>query len=107
MDRRQFTNFLLAGGALGWLGSVLYPVFSFLKPPKIAEATVNTVKVGPEADFPAWGELAKRGVLWEVQTAMPLIMSGADLVIVYHPESLTALRRNVARISAYAAEMKS
>jgi cytochrome b6-f complex iron-sulfur subunit len=53
MDRRQFTNFLLAGGLLGWLGSVLYPVFSFLKPPKIAEANVNSVKVGPEADFPA------------------------------------------------------
>jgi Rieske Fe-S protein len=52
MDRRQFTNFLLAGSALGWLGSVLYPVLSFLRPPKIAEANVNSVKAGPESDFP-------------------------------------------------------
>jgi Rieske Fe-S protein len=52
MDRRQFTNFVLAGGVLGWLGSVLYPVISFLKPPKIAEANVNSVKAGPEAEFP-------------------------------------------------------
>jgi len=56
----------------------------------------------PEAKFPEWGDLAKRGILWEVQTAMPLIMSGADLVIVYHPESLIALRRNVEKLRAYA-----
>jgi acetyl-CoA decarbonylase/synthase complex subunit delta len=54
-----------------------------------------------EADFPAWGDLAKRGVLWEVQTAMPLILSGGDLVIVYHPDSLDALRRNVAKLTAH------
>ena len=53
MNRRQFTNFVLAGSVLGWLGSVLYPVISFLKPPKIAEANVNSVKAGPESDFPA------------------------------------------------------
>jgi acetyl-CoA decarbonylase/synthase complex subunit delta len=60
-----------------------------------------------EVDFPTWGERAKRAVLWEVQTAMPLIMSGADLVVVYHPESLAALRRNVSQIRAYGAETKS
>ena len=54
-----------------------------------------------EADFPAWGDIAKRGVLWEVQTAMPLILSGGDLVIVYHPDSLAALRRNVAKLAAH------
>jgi acetyl-CoA synthase len=61
----------------------------------------------PEASFPEWGDLAKRGILWEVQTAMPLIMSGADLVILYHPESLAALRRNVERLRAYGAETGS
>jgi cytochrome b6-f complex iron-sulfur subunit len=53
MNRRQFTNFLLAGGLLGWIGSVLYPIFSFLKPPEVAEATVNSVKAGIASEFPA------------------------------------------------------
>jgi acetyl-CoA decarbonylase/synthase complex subunit delta len=61
----------------------------------------------PEADFPEWGDPTRRGILWEVQTAMPLIMSGADLVVVYHPESLATLRRNVARIRAYGTAMQS
>jgi len=52
MDRRQFTNFLLAGGLLGWLGSVLYPLVSYLRPPKIAEANVSSVKAGLASDFP-------------------------------------------------------
>jgi acetyl-CoA decarbonylase/synthase complex subunit delta len=58
----------------------------------------------PEADFPEWGDPARRGILWEVQTAMPLIMSGADLVVLHHPDSLATLRRNVARVCAYGAE---
>ena len=55
----------------------------------------------PESAFPAWGDLARRAVLWEVQTAMPLILSGADIVILYHPDSLAAIRRNVDKLSAH------
>ncbi len=61
----------------------------------------------PEADFPEWGDLTKRGILWEIQTAMPLILSGADLVVLYHPESLAAVRRNVAKMRAYGPGMES
>jgi Rieske Fe-S protein len=51
MNRRQFTNFLLAGGLLGWIGTALYPLLSFLKPPEVAEATVNSVKAGLASAF--------------------------------------------------------
>lgn len=62
MNRRQFTNFLLAGGVIGWIGSVLYPLVSFLKPPKVAEANVNSVKAGAVADFAAnSGQIVKFG----------------------------------------------
>ncbi len=54
-----------------------------------------------ETDFPDWGELAKRAVLWEAQTAMALIMAGADLVVLNHPEALAALRRNVMKLAAH------
>jgi Rieske Fe-S protein len=51
MNRRQFTNFLLAGGLLGWIGSALYPLLSFLKPPEVAEANVSSVKAGLASAF--------------------------------------------------------
>jgi Rieske Fe-S protein len=53
INRRQFTNFLLGGGLIGWLGSVLYPVISFLKPPAVPEANVQSVKAGLVSDFGA------------------------------------------------------
>ena len=51
-DRRNFLNVILGAGLLGWLGSLLYPVISYLQPPKVPEANINTVKAGLAADFP-------------------------------------------------------
>lgn len=39
-------NFLIGGGLVGWLGSVLYPIFSYLKPPEVAESGVGSVSAG-------------------------------------------------------------
>ncbi len=39
-----------------------------------------------------WGDLATRGVAWEVGTAMSLLMSGADILLLRHPTSVTTLR---------------
>jgi Rieske Fe-S protein len=64
INRRQFTNLLLGGGLLGWLGSVLYPVASFLKPPEIPEADVQSVKAGIASAFaPSSAEILKFGRL--------------------------------------------
>ena len=52
MNRRRFVSFLLGGGIIGWLGAVLYPVISYLKPPKVPEANVQTVKAGSASEFP-------------------------------------------------------
>ena len=54
------------------------------------------------SDFPLWGDVNRRAVLWEIQTAMPLVLAGADLVVLHHPESLAALRRNIDRLMAHA-----
>jgi cytochrome b6-f complex iron-sulfur subunit len=62
MDRRHFTNFLLAGGLLGWIGSVLYPLIAYLKPPKVAEANVSSVKAGLASELPDnTGKIVKFG----------------------------------------------
>lgn len=46
-SRRKFINILMGTGLIGWIGSVLYPLFSFLKPPPVAEANVGSVSAGP------------------------------------------------------------
>jgi Rieske Fe-S protein len=52
MNRRSFVSLLLGGGVVGWLGSVLYPIISYLNPPKVAEANVQMVKAGVASEFP-------------------------------------------------------
>jgi acetyl-CoA decarbonylase/synthase, CODH/ACS complex subunit delta len=46
-----------------------------------------------ESDVPeAWGDLAKRGVAWEITTAMTLLQSGADILVLRHPATVVAVR---------------
>jgi len=46
-----------------------------------------------ESDVPeAWGELAKRGVAWEITTAMTLLQSGADILVLRHPATVVTVR---------------
>ena len=72
--------------------------------PMIASVGQEAWKVkeasAPESAFPVWGDVNKRAVFWEISTAMPLVLAGADLVILYHPESLAAVRRNIAKLAA-------
>ena len=61
-NRRNFINLFLGAGLLGWLGSLFYPVISYLKPPKVPEANINSVKAGSAADFPPnKGQIIKFG----------------------------------------------
>jgi cytochrome b6-f complex iron-sulfur subunit len=50
--KRDFLKYLLAGSALAWLGSVIYPILSYLRPPKQPEVVVSSVKVGPLSGIP-------------------------------------------------------
>lgn len=49
--KRDLLKFVLVGGVFAWLASVIYPVISYLKPPKHAEVVVKSVKAGKVADF--------------------------------------------------------
>ncbi len=51
-ERRSFLNTILKTGLVAWIVSVIYPVARYLVPPKVAELNVNSVDVGPVADFP-------------------------------------------------------
>ncbi len=51
------------------------------------------------ADTPQWGNRTKRGALLETATATALLQSGADLLIMYYPEAVTALRGTIDRMA--------
>ncbi|MEO5356258.1 MAG: acetyl-CoA decarbonylase/synthase complex subunit delta [Nitrospirae bacterium YQR-1] len=52
---------------------------------KIKEVTAS------EDILPEWGALTERGVAWEAQTAASLLLSGAELLIMRHPEAVRAV----------------
>ena len=56
-----------------------------------------------EDEEPAWGDAAKRGVLWEATAAMTLTMGGADILIMRHPEAIGLVRKAFAGLDAGAA----
>lgn len=46
----------------------------------------------------AWGDWCERALHWETLTAMTLIQSGADIVVLRHPESMQRVQRTVAAL---------
>lgn len=46
----------------------------------------------------AWGEWLPRAINWEVLTAVTLLESGADIIVVRHPESLKQVRAAIAEL---------
>ena len=57
MRRRRFVNWFLGLSGTALLGSVLYPVWRFVNPPDVPEASTNRVEAGPTND----PELLERG----------------------------------------------
>lgn len=50
-SRRTFLDILLGVTALAWLGSVIYPVFRFLLPPKQPALNLSSLNAGPLEAF--------------------------------------------------------
>ncbi len=46
-----------------------------------------------EEEEPCWGDAAKRGILWEAVTAVSLMISGADILIMRHPEAVSVVKK--------------
>jgi len=45
-SKRSFLRFILSGGLIALAGSVFYPIFAYLKPPKQGGVEVTSVKAG-------------------------------------------------------------
>jgi acetyl-CoA decarbonylase/synthase complex subunit delta len=51
-----------------------------------------------EKDYPQWGKTELRGAYWETATAMSLLMAGADLLIMYHPQAVKVIKKKIAEL---------
>jgi acetyl-CoA decarbonylase/synthase complex subunit delta len=47
------------------------------------------------ADAPAWGDARRRGPLWEAVTAVTLLQSGADILVMTHPAAVATVREYI------------
>jgi len=52
----------------------------------------------PEEEFPGWGDLGRRGVLWEAMTAAGLLQAGAHAFVMRHPEAVKLVREEIDRL---------
>lgn len=61
-SRRSFLDLFLGLGVFGWLGSVIYPIYQYLKVPPQAESIETSVTVGKFKDLkPNQGIIFKFG----------------------------------------------
>lgn len=63
-----------------------------MQPPMIGDVGMYVWKVketqASESDLPQWGSLEERGIAWEAVTAAALTISGAELLIMRHPDAV-------------------
>lgn len=60
--KRDFLKYVLGGSFVAWIGTLLYPLVAYLKPPKQAEVEVTSVKVGKLQDIETdSGQIVKFG----------------------------------------------
>lgn len=52
-----------------------------------------------KVEEPAWGDLTSRSILWETITANTLMLAGADLLVMRHPEAIKVIRQMIADYS--------
>ena len=50
-----------------------------------------------------WGDWTERAITWEILTATTLLHSGADIVVLRHPESIKEITAVIDRLMAPAA----
>lgn len=74
-----------------------------MQPPMMGDVGMYVWKIKEtqalESDLPDWGLLKERGIAWEAVTAVSLMISGAELLIMRHPEAVAAVKGLIGELS--------
>lgn len=102
-------------GALGYGLEYIYSVMErarlaglkgdpMLSQPMICDVGNETWSVKesqtPEEEVSEWGSLRERATLWEAATAVTYLHAGGDLVVLRHPEAVSAVKRTIDELIA-------
>jgi hypothetical protein len=50
-SRRDFLNYVLSIGFFGWIVAILYPLYSYLVPPKSPDVDVSNISIGKASEI--------------------------------------------------------
>ncbi|MBN2097411.1 MAG: acetyl-CoA decarbonylase/synthase complex subunit delta [Candidatus Omnitrophica bacterium] len=53
---------------------------------------------GPQAEHPQWGPEAERGPVWEATTAVSMLVAGADILVMRHPQAVAIVRGTIEKL---------
>jgi acetyl-CoA decarbonylase/synthase complex subunit delta len=93
----EYTYSIMERIRIDGLGGDNMLAFPMLVCPGYESARVKEARA-PEEDNPEWGDVRFRGAYWEVATAMSLLVAGADLLIMHHPDAVRVVKNHVAEI---------
>lgn len=51
-----------------------------------------------EEEFPQWGPQSERGPLWETVTAVGMLISGVDILLMRHPNAIRTAQKYISRL---------
>ena len=60
-------------------------------------AKIKELRAGVD-QFPAWGDLTERAILWELSTATALLYAGASILIMYNPQAAAVLKKTITNL---------
>lgn len=59
------------------------------------ESSLCKEALAAEKDSPLWGSEELRAAYWEIAGTMSLLLAGAELAVMYHPEAVKAVRKKM------------
>lgn len=94
--RRRFLDILLGSSVVATLAAILYPIFRFMVPPQIVEASQNSVVIGKTNEVPVnSGKIfkfgSKPGIIVRTQTgefkAFSAVCTHLECIVQYRPDT--------------------
>ena len=78
-------------------GMTQQPMICFVGEESWRQKESRTAEGVPEE----WGDIEKRGITWEIGTATALLESGADIVVLRHPETVAVVQDTISKLMAH------